>query len=79
MLATTDIMMEPVALNMRYALGPCVAVSLGGTQMSDARLLRLTEPISFYVPHRSGLQAVICGSDQPLQLQMQMFPLDTIL
>jgi len=40
-LATTDIVVEPVALNMRYALAPCVAVSVGGTQMSYARLLRL--------------------------------------
>jgi len=39
MLATTDIVVKPVALNMRYALAPCVAVSFGGTQMSDARLL----------------------------------------
>jgi hypothetical protein len=41
MLATTDNMMERVALNMKYALAPCVAVSVGRTQMSDAPLLRL--------------------------------------
>jgi hypothetical protein len=35
MLATTDIVVEPVALNMTYALAPCVAISVGGTQMSD--------------------------------------------
>lgn len=36
-----DIVMEHVALNMRYALAPCIAVSVSGTQMLDARLLRL--------------------------------------
>jgi len=32
---TDHTVVEPVALNMRYALAPCVAVSAGGTQMSD--------------------------------------------
>jgi len=41
MLATTDIAEAPVAWNIRYAHAPCTAVSVDGTQMSDARLLRL--------------------------------------
>jgi hypothetical protein len=48
MLATTDIVVEPVALNMRYALAPFVAVSVGGTQMSDERLLRQAGTDDFF-------------------------------
>jgi len=41
MLAAKGLLVEPVDLNMRYARGPFIAVSVGGTQMSNARLLRL--------------------------------------